>query len=163
MTKNAMIVGRATIVAVAVIIVFWLGKDWLQSVAHKIECDDGPRQTIDLRDFILQYSAYSVEFQAAAGNEARFSGKVEPILHQQLTEAFQQAMEFRKFLVAGYNACAVTKAQYALFGTQFQAMDGLARQIDSLTKQPELAAVDRMRLSELVTQYVAIAQKAIPQ
>ena len=156
MTKNGKIVGLTTIGAVALIIVLWFGKDWLQSIGRNIECDDGPRQTIDLRDFITQFSSYSFELQV---DKARFAGKLEPAVFQQMSEALQQANEFRKFLVAGYNACAVTKTQYAHFGARFQTMESLARQIDSLSKQAGLTGADRALLTELVRQYIALAQK----
>ncbi|TKB92482.1 MAG: hypothetical protein E8D41_06635 [Nitrospira sp.] len=160
MKKNAMIVCLAMIGAVALIIVLWFGKDWLQSTGRNIECNDGPRQTIDLRNFITENSPTSYELEVTVATKVRISGKIEPVLLQQLSEALQQTKEFHKLLVSSYNGCAMSKAEYTRLGVGFQAMDRLARQIDTLTKQPALTDVDRLKLSDLVTQYIALAQKA---
>ena len=102
---------------------------------------------------------YSVEFEASIGEKTKFSGKLTPSQVQQLSESLQQATEFRKFLVAGFNACAISKAQYAEYGVKFQALDALSRQIDSLAGQSTLSDSDRTRLSELVQRFIAATQE----
>ncbi len=112
--------------------------DLYRSSSGTLECDDGLRQTIDIRDFVTEYSAYAVEFDASLGDKARFAGKLDPVQVQTLTEVAPQANEFLKYLVAGFNSCAITKERYGNFGSRFQAMDGLARQIDTLSRQEAL-------------------------
>ena len=159
MTKNTRTVLLAALGAGFVLRLVFVGRDLFRASPKTIECDDGSRQTIDIRDFVTQYSAYSVEFEATMGAKAKFSGKLDPVQLQQLSESLQHANEFRKFLVAGYNSCAITKAQYAQYGTRFQAMDGLSRQIDSMVSKPELAGTDRATLEDLVQQYIELSQR----
>ncbi len=127
-----------------------------QSSSRTITCDDGPRQTIDIRDFVIRYSAYSVEFESRIGNKAEFSGKLDPVQLQSLTEAAQQSNEFRKFLVAGYNGCAISKEQYGTFGARFQALDGLALRIDAFSSEVSLDQGGKQKLADLVDQYVEL-------
>ena len=87
------------------------------------------------------------------GDKGEFSGKIDPVQLQSLTEAAQQSNEFRKFLVAGYNACAISKAQYAEFGARFQTLDGLARQIDNLVAKGSLDEQGKQALADLVSRY----------
>ncbi len=137
----------------------FVGRDLYIKNPRIIECDDGSRQSIDIRDFAVRYSAYSVELAAGVGNKARFSGKLNPVQLQELSEALQHANEFRKFLVVGYNSCAISKQQFAQHGATFQAMDSLSRQIDSIMKKPDLTQPDRESLSDLVKQYIELSQK----
>ncbi len=141
---------------------------WWVSLYCKTLCSRGPTRstvstvrgrTVDIRDFISQYAAYSVEFEASVAGRGTLVGKIEPRQLQSLTEATQQANEFRKFPVAGYNSCATTAAQYAEFGIQFQALDGLARQIDALSSGPDLSDADRANLVALVSRYVEATQE----
>jgi hypothetical protein len=157
--KNTKTILLATIGAILILAVIFVARDMFLGTATTIECGDGPRRRIDIRSFVTQYSAYSVDFEASVANKAKFSGKLNPVQLQELSEALQQANEFRKFLVAGYNSCAITKAQYAQFGIRFQALDGVSRQIDSLASQPDLAVADRARLDDLVKQYMELSEK----
>jgi hypothetical protein len=124
-----------------------------------IVCGDGPRRTIDIRDFATKYSAYSVEFEASVADKAKLSGKVTPAQLQQLSEALQSAQDFRKFVVAGYNSCAIDKEQYAKFGARFQALDNVSRQINSLASKPALSNDEESELSKLIEAYVALGRK----
>ena len=159
MTKNVKTVILFGIVSVVVLAGLWLVRDLVLKKSNEINCDDGPRRTIDIRDFTMQYWAYSVEFEASIGEKTKSSGKLTPSQVQQLSESLQQATEFRKFLVAGFNACAISKAQYAEYGVKFQALDALSRQIDSLAGQSTLSDSDRTRLSELVQRFIGATQE----
>jgi hypothetical protein len=143
--------------SVVLVIVIFVGRDLYLRSAHIIQCADGPRKRIDSREFSTTYWAYAAEFEASIGNKAKFSGKLDPKQLQELTEAAQQAGEFRKYLVAGYNACAISKAQYAKDGKSFQALDSLSRQINSLASQPTLSALDKSALGRLVREYIDLA------
>ena len=101
------------VLAAAVLIVFaYFGRDLYLKRSEAITCDDGPRRTIDVRSFTNDYWAYSMEFEAALTKEKKLTARLDPKQLQQLSEALQQAMEFRKFVVAGFNSCAISKKQY---------------------------------------------------
>lgn len=143
----------AAVVAVVLLLVLaFLAYVVFKARGEAIDCGNGDsRRAIDLRDFTTRYWAYSVEFEAAIKDRAKLAAKLQPTQLQQLSEAMQQGREFRQFVVAGYNACAISKKQYADFGATFQALDGLARRIDQ-------SAGHEAQLAELVRQYVALSQ-----
>lgn len=156
MNKNQRIVWVSGIGAVVVLVALFIFSDLFQSSPGVIPCDDGPRQRIDIRDFVTQYSAYSVEFESRIGDKVELSGKLDPVQLQALTEATQQSNEFRKFLVAGYNGCAISQQQYGELGGRFQALDGLARRIDRLAGNTALDESEKQKLTDLVEQYVRL-------
>jgi len=138
----------------------WLGYDLLRARGQRVECPDGVRRTIDVRDFATQYVGYGVTFEATLKGKIKLAGQVDPQVLQRLSEAVQQSNEFRKYVVHGYNACAVTRAQYAQYGARFQALGDLGRQIDTLTGQSQFRPGDEERLTVLVNQYIELLQKA---
>jgi hypothetical protein len=160
MTKNAKLVSFAAIGALILIVIIFLGRDVFLRIFHPtFDCGDGPRRTIDIRDFTTQYSAYAVELEATVADKGKISTKVNPVQLQQLSEAMQNAREFRKYVVAGYNSCAVTKAQYSQYGARFQALDILAREINELTGRPSLSQEERAKLAGLISQYGELTRK----
>jgi len=148
---------RITIITAALLAVMaWLGYDFIQKRGDTIDCGkEDIRRTIDLRDFTTRYWAYSVEFEASVADRGKLATRLEPKQLQQLSEAMQQGREFRQFVVAGYNACAIAKTQYADYGAKFQALDGIARQIDKFAGQEP---GEKARLAELVRQYITLSQ-----
>jgi hypothetical protein len=118
-----------------------------------VECGDGPRGTIDIRDFATQYSAYSVELEASIWGTGKISAKLTPLQLQELSEATQNARDFRKYVVAGYNSCAITKVQYGLYGAKFQALDVLAREINELVSKPSISEAETQKITDLIKQY----------
>ena len=158
MSKNSKTIWLVVIGAAVLLAIVWVGRDLYLSRPGDVECDDGRRKTVDLRDFITQYSAYSVEFDAAV-NDKKLSAKLNPVQLQQVSESLQHANEFRKFLVAGYNACAVSKMQYAKYGATFQALDSLSRQINTTLSKPELKTSESTELANLVKQYINLSQQ----
>ena len=162
MSKNSKTIWLVLIVAVVLLVILWVGRGLYLSRSRDIECDDGRRKTIDIRDFITQYSAYSVELEGAVSDK-KLTAKLNPVQLQQLSESLQHANEFRKFLVAGYNACAVSKKQYADYGATFQAMESLSRQINTMSAKPELSAQESTELANLVKQYINLSQQLAPK
>jgi hypothetical protein len=77
MSTNSKAIWLAGIGAVVLLAVLWLGIDLIRSRSGDIQCDDGHRKTIDIRDFITQYSAYSVELEAAVSDK-KISAKLNP-------------------------------------------------------------------------------------
>jgi hypothetical protein len=157
-SKNSKTIWLACIGAVVLVTIVWVGRDLFLTRSGNLECDDGPRKTIDIRDFITQYSAYSVELEAAV-DDKKLSAKFDPVQLQQLSESLEHANGFRKFLVAGYNACAVSKKQYTEYGATFQAMDSLSRQINTTSAKPELNPQEKTELANLLNQYVKLSQQ----
>ena len=158
MSTNSKIIWLASIGAVVFVAIVWIGSNLYLYRSRDLECEDGPRKTIDIRDFLTQYSAYSVQLEAAV-NDKKLSAKLDPVQLQQLSESLQHANEFRKFLVAGYNACAVSKKQYTEYGMTFQAMDNLSRQINTSSAKPELNSQESATLANLVKQYVNLTRQ----
>ena len=113
-----------------------------------------------MRDFVNQYSQWSVTFEAEAQGKGKIATKLEPHQAQQLSEAVQQADEFRKYVVAGFNACAITRDQYARFGTLFQNLDSLERQIGQLTATAAATPEAKREVQQLITE-VAEVSKAL--
>jgi len=158
MNKNARVASIAVIVALAVAFLVVVGRD-IFLTGRPIDCGDGPRRAIDIRDFTTQYSGYSVEFEADIVSKGKISARLSPVQLQQLSDATQNAREFRKYVVAGYNSCAITKAQFGQYGARFQALDGLAREINDLTGKSSLTPEETAELAELIGQYGDLARK----
>ncbi len=146
----------AGIVVLATLLVVW---DLWNRRQRCFDCGDGQRCTIDVRQFATQYSAYSLQLEASLNDKAKVSIKLDPVQQEKLSEAMQSANEFRKYVVAGFNSCAITKAQYAQFGARFQALDSLAREINGLAAQPSRSADDNTRLTNLISEYSDLAHK----
>lgn len=160
MTKNMRTISLAVLAVGLIIVVIVLSRDMILRGSHEFECGDGPRRTIDIRDFATKYSGYSVELQADVQDKAKVSTKVAPVQLQQLTEALQNAQEFRKFVVAGYNSCGITRAQYSEYGARFQALDTLAREINQLTSTATRSPEQDKNLAALILQFAELARKA---
>lgn len=154
MTKTNRFVLFTILGGAALFALLFVGRDWILRRGSEIACADGPRHTIDLRAFETEYSAYALKLEARVSKRGSFSGQLSPMQVQQLSEAAQQAAEFRKWLVASYNACAVTREGYAAAGVRFQALDGLARRIDALAIQSNPSEADRVTLESLTGEYV---------
>ena len=145
--------------AVLAAFIVYLGWDLLRASSQNRNCSDGPRQTIDIRDFTTKYWAYSFDLQATIANKAKFSAKIAPVAVQQLSESLQSADQFRKALVAGYNSCAITRADYGRDLKSFQALDGLARQINVFATKPDLSQGENAQLERLVKQYNDLVER----
>lgn len=159
MTKNARVVLIVAIPAVVFLAAIWFGSDLRQKFGGMIACPDGPHGRIDLRDFVTQYSLWSVTFEAEAQGKGKIATALEPRQAQQLSEAVQQANEFRKYVVAGYNACAISREQYGHFGSALQNLDSLERQIGQLASKTVATQEDRRQLRQLVAEVVGASQK----
>jgi hypothetical protein len=156
-TRNAKTVSLVVIVAGVVIAFVFIARDLLLRRHGVFDCGDGPRRTIDMRDFATEYSAYSVDLEANVADKVKVSTKLKPVQQQQLSEALQSANEFRKYVVAGYDSCAITKVQYNQDGERFQAMDGVARQITGLLAKPSLSQQESSSLAGLIDEYGRLA------
>ena len=50
-------------------------------------------------------------------------------------------------------ACGITKAQYGQYGSRFQALDNLAREINELVSKPSLPQEETTKLADLIKRY----------
>jgi hypothetical protein len=158
MTKNTKAVWVSAFGVVVIVVLALVVSDLWKTRQLTVDCDDGSRRTIDMRDFVTRYWAYSAELEATVGDK-RFSSKLDPRPLQQLPDSLQHAKEFSKLLVAGYNACAITKEKYQQYMAQFQAMDNLARQINQITANPDPGTAAKGTLRDLVSQYAKLSQE----
>jgi hypothetical protein len=158
-TKQSKTVSLAVIGAVLLTVLAFVCRDVYLKRQETLDCGDGPRRRIDIRDFTTQYSAYSVELEASVADKAKISTKLSPQQLRQISEALQNAREFRLYVVAGYDSCAIDKTQYGQLGRRFQALDNLAREIDALTAKPSLAEEEKAKLAALIGQYGELVGK----
>lgn len=148
-TKTVWLAGMALVVVLAA--GYWF---WDRSYGGgSLDCGDGPRQTIDMRNFETKYWAYSLELEASVADKAKVSTKFTPQQLQQISEASQNAADFRKYVVAGYNGCAITKEQYQHWEPQFQTIDRLAKEINQLAAAPSLTDDQKVQLAKLISEY----------
>jgi hypothetical protein len=80
---------------------------------RRIPCPDGDHYEIDLKQIAIQYDASSFAGTLSSLSVLGARLAVEPKRLQEAAAATQQWNEFVKGIAAGYNSCAVTKAQYA--------------------------------------------------
>lgn len=150
-TVALVIVGAALVAMLA----FFFKDD----LASAVQCNDGMRNPANIDNFNTKYWANSAKFEANIAEKGKLSGKLDPTQLKALSDASQQANKFRKLVVAGFNSCAITKLQYADFGSRFQPLDSLSRRIDSLAAVPNPTGSDKAELTRLIDEYVAFSQR----
>jgi hypothetical protein len=155
MSTNFLLVLIAAMLLIGVIV--WLYRPRQTKILPIITCVEGPRRLIDTTSFDTQYFAYSVKLEGSLGSKGQVSAELEPKQLQQLTEAMQQAGEFRKWLVNSYNACALSQAQYSQYGVSYQGMDNAARNIQDILDKSSHSASDRELVSKLVNTYLRLS------
>lgn len=129
------------------------------NLAPAVQCADGMRNPVNIDKFTTKYWANSAGFEASIAEKGKLSGKLNPAQLKAVTDALQQANKFRKVLVVRSNSCAITKLQYAEFGSRFQQLDSLSRRIDSLAAVPNPTDSDKIGLTQLIDEYVAFSQQ----
>ena len=159
MTKNAKTVTTFAIGAFVVVIFVFVARDlWLrgQPIVH---CSEGSHPAIDMRDFTTQYWAYSAKLEVTVADKAKVSTQLDPKILTQVSQELQETREFRRYLITGYNSCAITAAQYASLGSKFHALDSLAQEMDSLLSKSSLSQEEKAELVGLVSQYGDLAKQ----
>jgi len=131
------------------------------NLAPAVQCDDGMRNPVNIDNFTTKYWPNSAEFETNIAEKGKLSEKLDPTQLQAVSDASQQANKFRKFVVAGFNSCSITKLQYAEFGSRFQQLDNLSRRIDSLAAVPNPTDSDKAGLTRLIDEYVAFSQQLV--
>jgi hypothetical protein len=163
MTRNTRIVAIAAIPAILIIVLIWLGSQYCLFSARIAHCSDGEHPTVCMRDFTTQYWAYSIKLKATLKNKSEASSELSPETLSSLSEALQDANEFRKYVVAGYNSCAITPAQYSGLGDRAHRLDGLAREINALLAKPALSEDEGKALITLIKQYSDLVRQPVAQ
>lgn len=158
MNSNTKTVALVIVGAALIAILAFLFKD---NLASAVQCDDGMRNPVNMDNFTTKYWAYSAEFEANIAERGELSEKLDPTQLRAVSDALQQANEFRKFVVTGFNRCAMTKLQYVEFGSRFQQLDSLSRRIDSLAAVPNPTDSDKAGLTRLIDEYVAFSQRLV--
>ncbi|MEI9476543.1 MAG: tetratricopeptide repeat protein [Deltaproteobacteria bacterium] len=93
--------------------ILFMGTVPIQSYAQKqLDCGDGPRYRIDVKEFMINYSSKSFEGSLGLLSQLKIGLKAEEKTLQQASEATQQWNQFLIGLAEGYNSCAITKKQY---------------------------------------------------
>jgi len=156
-TKNSKTVAIVVIAATLILVLIFVARDLLLRRQTIVNCTDGSHPTIDTRDFTMQYWAYSAKLEISITDKAKVSTQLDPRTLAQVSQGLQEAREFRRYVIAGYNSCAVTQAQYARFGSRFHALDGLAGEIDSLISKQSLSSGESAKLAQLIGQYGDLA------
>lgn len=76
-----------------------------------------------------------MSLEAEISGKGKLVGKIEPAALQKSSESIQTWQEFRKALVAGYNACAVTRPAYQAAILRFHSLDGLHGRLTPLPER----------------------------
>jgi hypothetical protein len=158
-TKSSKTVATLGICAAALVACLLIARDFVLRRPSIVSCLDGSHPAIDIRDFTTQYWTYSVKLEANVADKAKVSTELDPKTLEQVSEALQEGREFRKYVVAGYNSCAITQAQYGQFETRFRALDALAREINTLLSKPALPQQESTKLAVLIRQYGDLAKQ----
>lgn len=130
-------------------------KDWRQSISDTIDCGDGPRRTIDIRDFTTKYFGYSVKVEGEVTAKAKISVQLEPHLMQKLSDAAAQAKEQRQLLVAGFNSCGIPKVAFESTMKRFAALDSTSSKISDLLAKPSLNSAELDSLQQVIDDYTS--------
>lgn len=159
MTKNSKTVAIFAIAAALVAILIFVASNVWSHRQTIVTCPDSPHPTIDIRDFTTQYWAYSAKLEVSIADKAKGSAQLDPKVLEQVSQALQETREFRKYVVAGYNSCAITQAQYGQLETRFRALDALAREINTLLSKPALSQEETTKVAGLIGQYGDLARQ----
>jgi hypothetical protein len=160
MNKNARIFAIVAVAAAVVLVLAYLGLDYAKGRPDIVDCGpaEGTHPRIDERQFATKYSGYTFSLGLELKDQAKLSASMGENQFQELSDSLQHANERRKTLVASYNGCGITKAQFGQSILKFEALDNTARQITNYTSKPALSDAEKAQLTDLVNQYVAISQ-----
>jgi hypothetical protein len=161
LNKNTKIVILTGILALFIVVLVSIWRAREKDLPRTVDCGpaEGVHHVINERQFATQYTGYTLTLEGELKDKAKFSAKLGESQFQQLSDALQQGNEFRKALVAGYNACAISKDQYSKQVPQFQAIDSIASQINVYTAKHTLKGVEQQQLQQLIQEYVELTNR----
>jgi len=138
--------------------VLFVVSNLLQTQGGTIECEDGVRHRMDMRNFANEFWVYSTTLEVTLGENQLIKVNLDPKVIQQLSESMQQAKEFRKWLAASFNACGITKKQNQSYGIKYHTLDNLSNQINDLLNRDKLSEVEGGNLDRLIQEYLNISR-----
>ena len=146
MTRNqirGLSIGAALVAFLAVLYVGW---HLAVHASRRVECADGARWTIDLSYFHSPNWAYRGSLELKDRDRGLKVG-LDPVVLATLSESAQMARDARLFLVASYNSCALSKADYARLSARNDELAGLERMIDRHLRVPASHPADAAELA----------------
>jgi len=147
------LIGACTIIVVVAVFAIY------SFVSHRpVRCPDGTsRPRIDAASFQTQYSGYSAKLSARFGAGKELAGEITPKQLLAMSEAIQFARLHLQALAEGYNACAVSVAEFNDSRDRFSAMEDIARQMDAIFANGARSPGARAQLSGLVDRFLELA------
>jgi hypothetical protein len=121
----------SAIVAVVVLVIAGLVMYDRHAPREYIPCPEGKRTTIDLQQFRNTYYTYGAELDVSVRGKLQAKGKLTPVVLKQLGDQSERANQFMGFVVAGYNACAISAARYDDYTKRFASLNEFAAQISA--------------------------------
>lgn len=154
-------VKNATIIAIGVVLLvaLYFLLDFWKYRPRTIKCDDGERQTIDYRDIQLQYSANNISLEMEVINKLKVRTELDPQVLQTAFESTQGWDQFLKGLIAGFNSCAVNKADYALILQRYKSMEDTSKNLSKLLQKSTLTQQDVETATQLIKQYSSLSRE----
>jgi hypothetical protein len=142
-------IGAALVAFLAILLAAW---NLAVHASRRIECADGTRRTIDLADFRSPDWAYRGAIELKS-RDRELSARLDPVLLSTLSESAQKARDWRLFLVASYNSCAVSKADYLRLSGRNEELATLERAIDERLRAAASRPADAAELEQLIDHY----------
>jgi hypothetical protein len=156
--RNFPIVAGVVLIVAALVGLFKI-LDYLDHRPRRVRCGSEDRWTVDSRQFEMTYSAYSYELKVSLDQKHQIESKITPVQVRQLSDAMQSASQHRSAVVASYNACIISSDDFRNMESQFQALDGLGRQIEAFLGRSTLSSSEVSVLSGLVEDYITTANR----
>lgn len=125
---------------------------WTDRTGDTFDCGDGPRRRTGITDFVTKYSGYSIQFEGEIRDKGKLVTSLGDTQLQQISEAVELRREILKFVIAGYNACAVSRKKFETLIPLFQTMDGLEKRISAVA-----ATGPGPALNAVINEYVAVS------
>lgn len=149
-SRNVTLIGFAAAILLAGGV---LAFKWADRTGDTFDCGDGLRRRTDIGDFVTKYSGYAVQFEGEIHDQGKIAASLGDTHLRAINEAVEMRREMLKFVIAGYNACAVSRQKFATLIPLFQTMDGLEKRISALA----VAGSNGPALNAVIQEYVAVS------
>jgi hypothetical protein len=151
------------VVSMALIAVVYLSLYYWKNRPRSINCDDGERQTIDYRDFQINYSGNKISLEIEVMDKLKLRPEIDPQVLQMAYESTQNWDQFLKGLVVGYNSCAISKADYAVILQRYKIVEETSKNLSQLLRKSPLTQQDMETAKRLIQQYSSTSQELFTQ
>ncbi len=146
------------LISLTLLSVVYLGLDYWKGRPRTIHCEDGDRQTVDFRDLQMKYSGNKISLEVEVMNRLKLRPEIDSKVLQRAYESTQNWDQFLKGLVAGYNSCAISKADYAKILQRYQAVEAISKNLSQLLQKSPLTQQDGEMAKRLIEQYASATQ-----